>query len=120
MRRLMIAVLMLGALTGAGIPTHPVSVQNGYGEVTTYRDFPNWVRGHYVTGVIDGLFVSTLFGASEEAMRTLKACLNGVNSVQLTAIVDKYINDHPGEWQNGTQIMVYRAMREFCPAMLTR
>jgi Rap1a immunity proteins len=120
MRRCIAALIALICLIGANAPNRTVEVLNGYSDVTDYRKDAEWARGRYVTGVIDGLFVATSLGASEKATRALKTCLNGVNSVQLTAIVDKYINDHPESWQFGTQMMVFQAMDKFCPAMIGR
>jgi hypothetical protein len=120
MRRCIAALIALVCLVGANAPNRLVEIPNGFSDVTDYRRDPEWVRGRYVTGVIDGLFVSTSLGASETAVRALKRCLNGVNSVQLTAIVDKYISDHPESWQYGTQLMVFEAMDKFCPAMIGR
>jgi Rap1a immunity proteins len=120
MRRCIAALIALVCLTGANTPNHVVEVVNGFSDVTDYRKDAEWARGRYVVGVIDGLFVSTSLGASEKATRALKACLNGVNSIQLTAIVDKYVGDHPERWQYGTQLMVFEAMDKFCPAMISR
>jgi hypothetical protein len=52
-------------------------------------------REVYTTGLMDGSYGSALFGASNETVASLSSCAKHMDSKQVTAIITKYVKDHP-------------------------
>jgi hypothetical protein len=118
MKRFALALGMLVTLSGA--VQVPNNVEAGFEEVRSYRAMSDPLKFEYVSGVIDGLYVSVATGAPERTMTALKACLAKVNIAQITAIVDKYVEAHPEDWESGAHVMVYLALANYCPAMVAK
>jgi len=118
MKRLAAVLAMLTVLTGA-VPV-PNNVEAGFEEVRSYRAMSDPLKFEYVSGVIDGLLVSVAAGAPARAMSALKACLAKENIVRITEIVDKFVDDHPEDWQSGAHVMIYLALANYCPAMVAK
>jgi len=91
-----------------------------YGFITgnTYRekwsDDPDRVL--YITGLFDGLMMSSMFGGDGSLIMSFKACLNGMNNKQVTVIVDKYLAAHPELWHQDMQVLAVDAIKEICPS----
>jgi hypothetical protein len=68
----------------------------------------------YVTGVVDGFFGSTFFGAKDIYAEGLKKCLIGMQTDQLAAILTKYLKDHPEEWDQPAHKSMYVALLNAC------
>jgi hypothetical protein len=56
-----------------------------------YLALPANSRAAYVMGLVDGIFIGPLFGASEAAVIAVQDCLKERNNVQIAAILSKYI-----------------------------
>jgi hypothetical protein len=117
MRGILLGTLALFFLTGADPELPTVVIQPTYMTVPNYREMPESLQQLYVVGVLDGLFASVVLGASEAATKALSTCLAGVTSSQLAAMVNKYVSDHPEQWQLGAFAMVHLELLAFCPAM---
>ena len=52
-------------------------------------------RLSYTTGLLDGFYGSGMFAASDDSVASLNSCTKGMDSKQVTAIVLKYVSDHP-------------------------
>jgi hypothetical protein len=72
-------------------------------------------KNNYLMGVIDGIFLSPFFEAEKSKLRWIETCVTGMSDYQITAIVDKYMNDNPIEWHESMNIIVYRAFSKSCP-----
>lgn len=75
-------------------------------------------RGLYASGLIDGFGASTLFGATDESVRTLASCIKGMDSKQIAAIIAKYVQDRPEIWHVALSIEAYAALNRACPGGL--
>lgn len=75
-------------------------------------------RTVYVTGLMDGFYASALFGASDETAASLISCTKGMDNKQLTAIVTKYVKDHPEYWHLALSVEAYNALNDACPGVL--
>lgn len=111
-------VLFFCALTLFAAPSlvsaQGVLVTDGFYAGNTYRELSEAARRTYVSGVIDGIFVSTLFDANFDLIDWLKRCVTGMNNGQVTAIVDLFLSAHPERWDQGMHVLVYTAMLEGC------
>jgi hypothetical protein len=72
----------------------------------------------YVSGLMDGFYASTLFGASDEIIASLTSCTRGMDNKQLSAVVTKYVKDHPESWQPPLSVESYNALNATCPGVL--
>ena len=75
-------------------------VQQGFLTGLDYRNEGDRFRYSYAMGLLDGLFASVLFGASESAMLGIKHCFPRMSGTQLQAMLDKHIGDHPERWHD--------------------
>jgi hypothetical protein len=68
----------------------------------------------YTSGLMDGFFASTLFGATDETVATLTSCTKDMDSKQLSAIITKHVKDHPESWHVPLSIEAYNALSSAC------
>jgi hypothetical protein len=107
-------LLSLGAtvaLAGNG-----VRVPNAFVTGQQFIGLSESARTQYVMGLIDGIFVGTLFGASEARVAALQSCLMGRNNIQVGSILLKYVQEHPEQWHEGAHALFYQRMIALCPA----
>lgn len=70
----------------------------------------------YVAGVVDGLFLSPLFGAPERQPSALQGCLLALqlNTDQIVALVSRELEADPVTWSRPVHSVVFRALRKAC------
>jgi hypothetical protein len=73
----------------------------------------------YITGLMDGFYGSAMFGASEDTVGRLNACMKDMDSKQVTAIVYKYVSDHPQWWHMPLSVEAYNALNDACPGQFS-
>jgi hypothetical protein len=118
MRTLLILLLFVLACF---VPEHlhaqdtVVRVHNGWITGNEYKQYSQTYRTAYVIGVIDGIFLSPLFGARSPGSLWLEECVTGMDSEQITAIVDNYHKANPRRWHQSMHAIVFSAIREACP-----
>ncbi len=95
---------------------------------TTWRSFSEHVRASYVIGVVETWHNITLIYEREQEVRArpmtatekhfadLAQCVikRGMKGAQVVAIVEKYVNDHPDQWNYEMTSIVRLAMYESC------
>ena len=69
LRTTLLLLLLLSWLTGTqeAQPAHTVQIHNGMGTGQDYLQMPEPERPAYVMGLVNGLFLSPLFGASRQS-----------------------------------------------------
>ncbi len=72
----------------------------------------------YISGLMDGFFASAMFGASEKTVTNLQSCTEDMDSKQVSAIITKYVKDHPETWHLPLSIEAYNALNGACPGGL--
>jgi hypothetical protein len=82
----------------------------------TYRNLDNVSRAYYLAGLVDGLLGAPLLAGNARLAETLHECLLQFHPAQTVAIVDKYIADHPADWQLDMHILALQALRAVCPS----
>ena len=71
-------------------------------------------RRIYASGLMDGFYGSALFGGNERTISDLKHCTIDMNSGQLTAIIEQYVQNHPERWHEPTSVEAYNALVNAC------
>ena len=75
-------------------------------------------RVDYITGLMDGFYGVAMFGASDETVAILNSCTKDMGSKQVTAIIEKYVRDHPESWHLPLSVEAYNALNSACPGGL--
>jgi hypothetical protein len=75
-------------------------------------------RQMYTAGLMDGFYASALFGASDETVANLTSCTKEMDSKQITAIITKYVKDHPESWHLPLSVEAHNALDKACPGGL--
>jgi hypothetical protein len=78
----------------------------------TYRNLSEEIRGVYVFGVVSGLRASETFGGDKQVIDTFFRCVNGMSGEQQRAIVDRYLETHPQNWQYDMSVLVLYSFRD--------
>lgn len=89
-------LLCLFGVVTQGQKERLINIPTFFEKAQDYRDLPEFERKTYTTGLMDGFYASALFGADGKAAEKLNACTMSMDSKQITAIVSKYVEDHPG------------------------
>ena len=69
----------------------------------------------YLIGMMDGIFLAPFFGGERNKMEWFENCLVGTDSNQIVAIVDKYMREHPENWNESMHGIFNRIFGSICP-----
>ena len=72
-------------------------------------------RGWYVRGLVDGFLGAAQFGGDEHLVVAFSKCLDGMTSIEIEALVDKYLAEHPAMLHKGMHALAANAITESCP-----
>lgn len=75
-------------------------------------------RMTYTNGLMDGFFASALFGASDMTVKNLTTCTKDMDSKQVSAIITKFVKDHPESWHLPLSVEAYNSLNAACPGVL--
>src|SRR5580704_1658305 len=106
--RLLLKSLGPGVITGAadddpsGIATYSVEMTDA-------------ARVFYTAGLMDGFYASALFGATDKTVANLHLCTKDMDSKQVSAIITKYVKDHPESWHLPLSVEGHNALNAACP-----
>lgn len=117
MRRIIILAVVLVACSGSASAATNTDTGNywpGFINGNEWRDWPTNVRLSYVFGAVDGFLYSGTFGAHENITNFIQICLDGKQGEQMLASVDKYMRDHPENWDKGMNFNVWWAIYDVC------
>ena len=69
----------------------------------------------YASGLMDGFLAIGFFDAPDEDVAWVTSCARGMDSKQVSAIIAKYIKDHPEWWNRSVSGNAYFALVDACP-----
>ncbi|MGH9748247.1 MAG: hypothetical protein ACRD59_19300 [Candidatus Acidiferrales bacterium] len=72
-------------------------------------------RELYAMGVVDGLQGSVVLRADEKYLEAFASCIQGMSGAQMSAIITKYVKDHPEKWNDSLSVNAYSAFMSTCP-----
>ncbi len=90
-----------------------------YVKAGKFLELSEFERVVYISGLSDGFYGSAMFGAGDETVDRLNSCTKDMDSKQVTAIVSKYVTDHPETWHLPLSVEAYNALNVACPGGLT-
>jgi hypothetical protein len=113
MRRFVLfaASMLMAASAMAQTVSMPAAAETG----NTYRELDATTRGWYVRGLVDGLLGAAQFGGDENLVAAFSKCLSGMTSIEIEALVDKYLADHPAQLHKGMHALTANAITDSCP-----
>lgn len=119
MRKLIVGIALIAAslASQAQTPSPRIFVPGGFVDGNTYQRYSPVQRQIYVQGVFDGIFYAPVI-AGKDLPRSVKlhdcAVSHNMNDVQIVAIVDKYMAEHPERWGDPMSIIAHTAMILAC------
>lgn len=72
-------------------------------------------RAMYTMGLMDGFSAGGVFGAEEGILENLSECTKDMDVKQVSAIISKYVQDHPETWHLQLNIEAVNALEKACP-----
>jgi hypothetical protein len=108
----------LFAVVAHGQKERLINIPTFFEKAQDYRDLPESERKAYTTGLMDGFYGSAMLGPDGKGAEKLDACTKGMDSKQITAIISKYVEDHPEGWNYPLSMQAYNAMNKACPGGL--
>lgn len=76
-------------------------------------------RAIYTMGLMDGFSAGGLFRADEAMLEKLSECTKEMDAKQVSAIIFKYVQEHPEIWHLQLNIQAVNALEKACPAGIT-
>ena len=91
-----------------------VSVAKGFLTGEEFLKLSDTEKVSYSMGIIDGYLSSPIFGADAKYINWISTCTKSKTNTQLSAILNKYLEDNPGRWEKSTQFLMFEALRKAC------
>jgi hypothetical protein len=110
-----IALVGIAAASVGADSATPLLIPHSAMTGESYRSLDQYARRFYIVGLLDGLLGSPLFGANQGLAGEFHRCLLQFHSEQDMAIIDKWVTDHPTEWQTDMHTLAIQAFLEACP-----
>jgi hypothetical protein len=113
----LIGALVLAMIVGAEIATSSevIIIHNGYFKGNQYVSWKERDRAIYIAGIVDGILLSSFFGAKRSEMKWFERCtIDRMDSYQVTAIVDKFMRKNPERWHESIHNLAYFAIKKAC------
>jgi hypothetical protein len=115
-KHLLAAILLIVCISGYTRPQmQRVSISPGFLKGKDYLDMTATEKRVYAMGAVNGMLVAPLLDAPKEKVAWLERCTNNMTDEQVAAIITKYLNDNPGEWHYGMNVLSLNAMIANCP-----
>lgn len=112
--RALLTILFLGMLSGGAHAqcqfNGAVYVESGFLKGQDLVDYSDNDLAVHVMGFVNGITLAPMIAAPESCAAAVNACVDGMNNLQMAAIVRKYLVDNPAQWHEGANIIVYRAL----------
>jgi hypothetical protein len=94
-----------------------VSLSRGFFTGKEYFEMSAGEKRAYVTGAINGMLVSPLFGAPEDGVAWLKTCTVKLSDEESAAILSKYIGNDPNQLTLSLNVVTFNALKDACNKM---
>jgi Rap1a immunity proteins len=111
-------LLCLGAVVAYAQEERLIELPMFFVKAQDYPELSEATRKAYTTGLMDGFYASAFFGADGKQAAKLAACTKRMDSTQITAIITKYVKEHPDAWHDPLSMLGYNAMNSACPGGL--
>jgi len=119
--RSVLVTLLLFAPFQATVPqeSEPIAeVWPGYVKTESYLHFSPNEQTIYAVGLVDGMFLAPVFDApnKDKYLTAMRSCTKPMTGTQIAAIITKFAKEHPENWDNGANLVAWKALRIACDA----
>jgi hypothetical protein len=111
-------IVCLCAVAAFAQKEQAITIPTFFEKAQDYRDVPDFERKAYTTGLMDGFYGAAMFGPHGKGAQKLEACSKNMDIKQVTAIISKYVDDHPEGWNYPLSMQAYNALNNACPGGL--
>jgi hypothetical protein len=124
---LKLAIWTLPSFAIAQTPQHSITGSNnnkpiafgepflfGFYRGNDFRKLSEPEKATYLIGMWDGYMFAPAIGGKSINDQTLHDCIPDLESDQLLAIVNKYMNEHPERWGDPMNLIVFNALPANC------
>jgi hypothetical protein len=87
-----------------------VFIHNGFLKGNDYMQLDRDDKTKYCMGLLDGILLSPLFGASRSKFAWLESHIEEITNYQMVAIIDKFMQAHPERWHESMHTLGYSAL----------
>lgn len=91
-----------------------VEVHGGYVTASRYMEWQQPQRLTYVMGLVDGVRLSAVLDASGTRYKKAISCFSNMNGNQVVAIMDKWLNNNPEQWNMSLNHVFISMMYKTC------
>ena len=91
-------LIIISLITCINANAANIEVAGGYIVTSRYLEWNHPQRVTYVMGLVDGIRLSAVLDASGSRYKKAISCFDGMNGNQITAIIDKWLNNNPEQW----------------------
>jgi hypothetical protein len=115
---LMVAFLAASPLMHSQEAPKPIRVPGGFLTGQEFLDMDKGNQAWLAMGLVDGVFLAPLFDAPDngKTFNRIEVCVKDMSGVQIAAIIEKYLKDHPEFWNKQLNVMALNALVGVCPA----
>jgi hypothetical protein len=113
----LLVVLTLLTFINVYASQQTVSISRGFFTGKDYFEMSDSEKRAYVTGAINGMLVSPLFGAPEDRVTWLKTCTVKLSDEETSAMLSKYISSDPHQMTLSLNVVTYNALKDACDRM---
>jgi hypothetical protein len=112
---LLIGILLSAAQGGAQFEKESESVPKSFMSGKDWRGLSKGEQQAYAVGVVDGLDLAYAYGKKEIDLGWINACVTGMSSEQVRAMLGAEVDANPDEWNRFTvHQAMYRALKKSC------
>ena len=112
---LVLGILLITTQGGAQMEMDPTLPPKSFLSGKDWRGLSKGEQQAYAVGVVDGLDLAFAYGKQGTDLGWINACVTGMSSDQVRAMLGAEIDANPGEWHLLTvHQAMYRALKKSC------
>ncbi len=112
---LVLGILLITTQGGAQAEMDPTLLPKSFLSGKDWRGLGKGEQQAYAVGVVDGLDLAFAYGKQGTDLGWINACVTGMSSDQVRAMLGAEIDANPGEWHLLTvHQAMYRALKKSC------
>jgi hypothetical protein len=117
MKKALFYLLVLAFFAGMGtISTHAqkIAFKFGYIKGEQFLKLNQNDKAMYAMGIYDGILLAPFFGANRSDIEWMEDCTNSWSANQLSAILEKFLQNNPQRWHEPMNMLSYIALSNAC------
>lgn len=108
------SLIALSLLASINTIAAQINVSGGYVKASRYMEWQQTQRVTYIMGLVDGIRTSAVLDASGPRYTKAISCFENMTGNQVTAIMEKWINNNPEQWHMSLNHVFISMMYKTC------